>query len=100
MSSGITIVCREVCRQTGAVTAYVCKKDVEDRDLRLVGIRGRISPELQYYAIRTCVADNTEELEDLVLFISIEHLKLNQISSIGMKLHPIFQFKEIVLAII
>ena len=36
MSSGITIVCREVCRQTGAVTAYVCKKDVEDRDLHLV----------------------------------------------------------------
>ena len=29
MSSGITIVCREVCRQTGAVTAYICKKDVE-----------------------------------------------------------------------
>lgn len=42
MSSGITIVCREVCRQTGAVTAYICKKDVEDRDLHLVSIRGRI----------------------------------------------------------
>ena len=48
MSSGITIVCREVCRQTGAVTAYICKKDVEDRDLHLVSIRGRINPELQY----------------------------------------------------
>lgn len=42
MSSGITIVCREVCRQTGAVTAYICKKDVEDRDLHLVSIRGRV----------------------------------------------------------
>lgn len=47
MSSGITIVCREVRRQTGAVTAYICKKDVEDRDLHLVSIRGRINPELQ-----------------------------------------------------
>ena len=69
MSSGITIVCREVCRHTGAVTAYICKKDVEDRDLHLVSIRGRINPELQYYAIRTCVADNMEELEDLLRFL-------------------------------
>ena len=71
MSSGIAIVCREVCRQTGAVTAYICKKDVEDRDLHLVSIRGRINPELQYYAIRTCVADDLragrdETVEELV----------------------------------
>lgn len=74
--SGITIVCRAVCRQTGAVTAYVCKKDVEDRDLHLVGIRGRVNPELQNYAIRTCVADNTEELEDLLRFL--KRRKLNE----------------------
>ena len=83
MSSGITIVCREVCRQTGAVAAYVCKKDVEDRDLRLVGIRGRINPELQYYATRTCVADNTEELEDLLRFLKRRKLNEADVSRYG-----------------
>ena len=83
MSSGITIVCREVCRQTGAVTAYVCKKDVGDRDLRLVGIRGRINPQSPYYAIRTCVADNTEELEDLLRFLKRRKLSEADVSRYG-----------------
>ena len=83
MSSGITIVCREVCRQTGAVTAYICKKDVDDRDLHLVSIRGRINPELQYYAVRTCVADNTEELEDLLRFLKRRKLTEADVSRYG-----------------
>ena len=69
MTDGITIVCREVDKNTGAVAAYVCKKNVDDRDIHLASIRSRLNPELRYYAIRTCVADDVEALEDLLRFL-------------------------------
>ena len=69
MISGITIVCREVDKNTGAVAAYVYKKNVDDRDIHLVSIRSRLNPELRYYVIRTGVADDIEALEDLLRFL-------------------------------
>lgn len=49
--SGISIVCREICKNTGEIAAYLCKKDVDDQDLFLVSLRSRANPELTYYAI-------------------------------------------------
>ena len=76
MSSGITIICREVCKTTGDIAVYVCKKDVEDRDLQIVKIRGVFNPELAYYAIRTCVADDTEAWEDIVRLLKRRNLSV------------------------
>lgn len=50
--SGISIVCREICKDTGEIAAYLCKKDVDNQDLFLVSIRSRANPELTYYAIQ------------------------------------------------
>lgn len=83
MSSGISIVCREVSRQTGAIATYVCKKDAEDRDLQLIDLCSRVNPELQYYAIRTCVANNTEMLEDLLRFLKRRNLSEAAIKRYG-----------------
>ena len=74
MSSGITIICREVCRTTGDIAVYTCKKDVEDRDLQIVRIRSVFNPELSYYAIRTCVADDAEAWEDIVRLLKRRNL--------------------------
>lgn len=44
MISGITIVCREVDKNTGAVASYVCKKNVDDCDIHIASIRSRLNP--------------------------------------------------------
>nr|DAG19937.1 MAG TPA: hypothetical protein [Caudoviricetes sp.] len=83
MISGITIVCREVDKNTGAVAAYICKKNVDDRDIHLASIRSRLNPELRYYAIRTCVADDVEALEDLLRFLKYRELTEADVSHYG-----------------
>lgn len=43
----------------------------------------QVNPELQYYAVRTCVADNTEELEDLLRFLKRRKLTEADVSRYG-----------------
>lgn len=74
MKSGITIVCREVDKNTGEIASYLCKRDVEDRDIHILQLRGRLNPELDYYAIRTCVADEPEELETVLSLLKRRRL--------------------------
>jgi hypothetical protein len=72
--SGVTILCREINKNTGEIATYVCKKDATDTDVFCVGIRSRVNPELTYYAIRTCVAENVEFLEDVLAFLKRRRL--------------------------
>lgn len=81
--SGISIVCREICKDTGEIAAYLCKKDVGDQDLFLVGIRSRANPELTYYAIRTCVAENAEYLEEVLSLLKRRRLTEEAIERYG-----------------
>lgn len=83
MASGITIICREVCKTTGCIAVYVCKKDVEDRDLQIVKIRGVFNPELSYYAIRTCVADDAEALDDIVRLLKRRNVSETEVERYG-----------------
>lgn len=81
--SGISIVCREICKDTGEIAAYLCKKDVDNQDLFLVSIRSRANPELTYYAIRTCVAENAEYLEEVLSLLKRRRLTERAIESYG-----------------
>ena len=81
--SGVTIVCREIDKNTGKIAAYVCKKDVEDRDLFLCSIRARCNPELRYYAIRTCVANNEGYLEEVLSLLKRRNLTDEAIERYG-----------------
>lgn len=83
MKSGITIVCREVDKNTGEIASYLCKRDVEDKDILILQLRGRINPELGYYAIRTCVADEPEELEAVLSLLKIRRLSDRTIERYG-----------------
>ena len=81
--SGISIVCREICKNTGEIATYLCKKDVGDQALFLVGIRSRANPELTYYAIRTCVAENAEYLEEVLSLLKRRRLTEEAIERYG-----------------
>lgn len=81
--SGISIVCREICKDTGEIAAYLCKKDVDNQDLFLVNIRSRANPELTYYAIRTCVAENAEYLEEVLSLLKRRRLTERAVESYG-----------------
>lgn len=81
--SGISIVCREICKDTGEIAAYLCKKDVDDQDLFLVSIRSRANQELTYYAIRTCVAENAEYLEEVLSLLKRRRLTERAVESYG-----------------
>lgn len=81
--SGISIVCREICKNTGEIAAYLCKKDVGDQDLFLVGIRSRANPELTYYAIPTCLAENAKRLDEILSLLKRRRLTERAIKSYG-----------------
>lgn len=81
--SGISIVCREICKDTGEIAAYLCKKDVDNQDLFHVSIRSRANPELTYYAIRTCAAENAEYLEEVLSLLKQRRLTEKAIERYG-----------------
>lgn len=81
--SGIAIVCREISKDTGEIAAYLCKKDVADQDLFLVSIRSRANPELSYYAIPTCLAENPKRLEEILSLLKRRRLTERAIKSYG-----------------
>lgn len=61
----ISIICREVSRDTGEIAAYLCKKNVNSHDLQFCSLRARANPELKYYAIRTALVEDAEEWEPI-----------------------------------
>lgn len=83
MGSGITIVCREVDKNTGEIASYLCKRDVNDSDIHICKLRGMLNPELNYYAIRTCVADEPEELEMVLSLLKRRRLSDSNIERYG-----------------
>jgi hypothetical protein len=81
--SGATVVCREINKNTGEIAAYLCKKDATDRDVFCAGIRSRVNPELTYYAIRTCVAENAEYLKEILKFLKRRKLTAGMVERYG-----------------
>lgn len=79
----LSIVAREVCKNTGKIATYLCKKDVNDRDIHLASIRSRINPELRYFAIRTCDAESRERLEKILSLLKQKNLSERMVESYG-----------------
>lgn len=82
-NDGISIVCREVDKRTGEIATYLCKNNVSDADLFHVGIRAKVNPELMYFAVRTCVAEDQEQLEDLLRFLKRKRLSARDTERYG-----------------
>lgn len=65
-ATSISILCREINRDTGEIAVYLCKKNVDSRDLHNCGIRARVNPELRYYATDTRRVEDAEDWEEIV----------------------------------
>ena len=82
-ANGITILCREVNRDTGEVAAYVCKRTVPDGDIQYCRMRSRLNPELRYFAILDSVSLDAEALEDVLGLLREPHLSRNDVTEYG-----------------
>ena len=74
MDLQISVVCREVDKNTGAIATYLCKNDVNDNDLVFFRFRSTFNPELTYYTVLTRITENQEALEDVLSFLKRRRL--------------------------
>lgn len=59
----VTVVCREMSKDTGDIVSYVVKENITDRDAHILSLRGKFNPELRYYAF----ADKGKEKLEKIL---------------------------------
>lgn len=80
---GLSIVCREIDKNSGQIATYLCKKSVNDSDLVFCQMRAKFNPELRYYVIRDCVANNPELLEETLSLLKRRNLTNEMIKRYG-----------------
>lgn len=59
----VTVVCREMSKDTGDIVSYVVKENITDRDAHILSLRGKFNPELRYYAFAD---EGKEKLEKIL----------------------------------
>ena len=79
----LSIVCREIDKNTGAIATYVCKNDIDENDLNFFKFRAVFNPELSYYTILTRIVENPEALEDVLSFLKRRRLSEDDIKRYG-----------------
>ena len=83
MDMRLSVVCREIDKNTGAIATYVCKNDITENDLVIFRIRSTFNPELTYYTVLTRVTENQEALENVLLFLKCRRLSDTDIKKYG-----------------
>lgn len=78
------ILCREVNKETGAITVYpIDKQPITDRLLFCLRIRARLNPELSYFAIlKSRWIEEAAEYERLLRRKQVTHRAMNAIGGI------------------
>lgn len=79
----LSVICREIDKNTGAVTTYVCKNDITDNDIFFFRVRSTLNPELTYYTVLTRIAEDRESLEDVLSFLKRRRLSDSDIKRYG-----------------
>lgn len=79
----LSVICREVDKNTGAIATYVCKNDITDNDIFFFRIRSTLNPELTYYTILTRISEGQEALEDVLSFLKRRRLSDADIERYG-----------------
>ena len=83
MDMRMSIVCREVDKSTGHIATYLCKNEINEHDLFIAQMRSRANPEITYYSIPTSVAEDSEELNNLLYFLKCSNLNETAIRRYG-----------------
>ena len=79
----LSVICREIDKNTGAIATYVCKNDITDSDIVFFRLRSTFNPELTYYTILTRIAEDQEALEDVLSFLKRRRLSDADIKRYG-----------------
>lgn len=74
MDMRLSIICREIDKNTGAIATYLCKNNINDNDLMYFQTRAMFNPELTYYSVLSRVAEDSEELEEVLSFLKRRNL--------------------------
>lgn len=83
MDMRLSVVCREIDKNTGTIATYVCKDDITENDLVFFRMRSTFNPELTYYTVLTRVTENQEALEDVLSFLKRRRLSDADIKRYG-----------------
>ena len=83
MNIRLSVVCREIDKNTGNIATYVCKNDINDDDLVRLRLRSTFNPELTYYTVLTRVVENPEALKDVLSFLKRRRLSEEDIERYG-----------------
>jgi len=83
MDMRLSVVCREIDKNTGAIATYVCKNDITENDLVFFRFRSTFNPELTYYTVLTRITENQEALEDVLSFLKRRRLSDADIKRYG-----------------
>lgn len=83
MNIRLSVVCREIDKNTGNIATYVCKNDINANDLVRLRLRSTFNPELTYYTVLTRVVENPEALKDVLSFLKRRRLSEEDIERYG-----------------
>lgn len=83
MDMRLSVICREVDKNTGAIATYLCKKDISENDLFFFRLRNTFNPELTYYTVLTRIAEGQEALEELLAFLKRRKISADDIKRYG-----------------
>jgi len=77
----VTALCREINKSTGDIVSYLVKKDINDSDAFMLQIRGRMNPELEYFA--TLLDPEEEDFEDALSMLKEREPDYESLKMIG-----------------
>jgi hypothetical protein len=67
------VVCREINRETGEITAYKIDVNITDALLFKLGIRSRVNPELKYFVTRL---DESMDISEVLKMVKKKSTRL------------------------
>ena len=79
----LSVICREVDKNTGAIATYVCKNDITYNDIFFFRMRSTLNRNLTYYTVLTRISEGQEALEDVLSFLKRRRLSDTDIERYG-----------------
>lgn len=79
----ISILCREINKETGDITSYLVKRDIDNHEALVLKLRSRLNPELEYFATLMSQKDDAEDFEDALSLLRDREVDYDVLKSIG-----------------
>lgn len=77
----ISILCREINKETGDITSYLVKRDIDNHEALVLKLRSRLNPELEYFA--TLMEPEGEDFEDALSLLKERKVDCDALKEYG-----------------